>query len=109
MVIGRVEVARPFAMSPFVREPLASNTNEREWTRRGATRPVRHTALALFVDGKKMQLKIFQVIWVTDVGSSSVFARFDPSIRASRKGPAAVALESASFAIYALRLEFACK
>lgn len=45
------------------------------WTQR-MTHKV-HTELVLFVDGKKMQLKIFQVIWVTDCSSTvDPFVRF---------------------------------
>lgn len=69
-----------------------------EYKRTRCARPIRQPApraSAPLCRWKKMQLKIFQVIWVTQTGrarpsafffSPSVFAHFDPSIPTRRKG-----------------------
>jgi len=96
LVIGRVEVARPFAMSPFVREQLPSNTNERDGC--DATRKAHR--VGPLCRWKKMQLKIFQVIWVTD-GQFVCFCALR-SIDRVAKGRPSVALEG----VYAHRSQF---
>lgn len=90
--------------------------NERDARR--VARPIRHhRASAPLCRWKKMQLKIFQVIWVTDCPAVRVFlfffpffAHFDPSIPACRRKGSSVRFgvrgctctHSASFAICAL-------